>query len=142
MTNTLAFLYLRTQGATKGHAVRKELARVKEYMDKVSTVAGQNKPTTQIDKDAAKRFIKHTLSHNPELKQKYNDQQREEEAGKFVDSLLSANPTATPAKSASKRVRSEKEEGSSSKAHKKSHKDGGSAKKSSKSPKTPKAPKQ
>ncbi|KAJ3019913.1 UNVERIFIED_CONTAM: hypothetical protein HDU68_010435 [Siphonaria sp. JEL0065] len=94
--NSLAFLYLRTQGATKGHPVRKELARVKEYMDKVSTVAGTNKPSTQLDQEAAKRFIKHTLSNNPEIKEKYKqEKERGDQAEKFLDSILSTGaPTA------------------------------------------------
>ncbi|KAI9333626.1 hypothetical protein BDR26DRAFT_868265 [Obelidium mucronatum] len=126
--NTLAFLYLRTQGATKGHPVRKELARVKEYMDKVSAVAGSNKPPTQLDQNAAKRFIKHTLSNNPEIKEKYKEEERSAQAEQFLDSILAATQessnsanapasaaTSTPSSAAGqKRVRNDVEDASSS----------------------------
>ncbi|KAJ3286876.1 hypothetical protein HDU79_006153 [Rhizoclosmatium sp. JEL0117] len=103
LINSLTFLYLRTQGATKGHPVRKELARVKEYMDKVSEVAGANKAPMQLDQAAAKRFIKHNLSSNPEIKEKYSEKEREEQAGKFLESVLAGNnqkDTETPVKRA------------------------------------------
>ncbi|ORY46403.1 hypothetical protein BCR33DRAFT_715500 [Rhizoclosmatium globosum] len=99
LINSLTFLYLRTQGATKGHPVRKELARVKEYMDKVSEVAGANK----VGPSRCKRFIKHNLSSNPEIKEKYSEKEREEQAGKFLESVLAGNnqkDTETPVKRA------------------------------------------
>ncbi|KAJ3209194.1 hypothetical protein HDU67_006323 [Dinochytrium kinnereticum] len=67
--NTLMFTYLRTEGATKGHPVRRELMRIKDYMDKVAKAAGLDKPNMRVDQPAAKRFIRHGINL-PERKQR------------------------------------------------------------------------
>ncbi len=57
--------YLRLNGINaKEHPVFRELTRVKQYFEKIKTaetVSGNNKPNVQLDKAAAKRFIKHAL---------------------------------------------------------------------------------
>ncbi|KAJ3119553.1 hypothetical protein HK100_000254 [Physocladia obscura] len=94
-------VYLRTQGATKGHPVRKELQRVKEYMDKIDKLSAANKGNISLDKYAAKRFIKHTLSSNAEIKEKYNVQEQEEYAKSFLDSIIAnASESSVKAKNA------------------------------------------
>ena len=46
----------------KEHAVFRELARVRQYFDKVKAAeSAASKPTQQVDKAAAGRFIKHAL---------------------------------------------------------------------------------
>ncbi|KAI8616858.1 hypothetical protein BC830DRAFT_1116301 [Chytriomyces sp. MP71] len=87
--NSLVFLFLRTQGRTKGHPVRKELQRVKEYMDKVSHAAGVEKAAMKLDKEAAARFIKHTLRANPIEGKAYSEQERDVQAQQFLDAIVS-----------------------------------------------------
>lgn len=58
-----AVAYLRLHGvkATE-HPVYRELTRVKQYFDKIKRIeTGPEKPTMQLDKAAADRFIKHAL---------------------------------------------------------------------------------
>ncbi|KAJ3228979.1 hypothetical protein HDU81_005728 [Chytriomyces hyalinus] len=106
--HSLAFLYLRTQGATKGHQVRKDLQRVKEYMDKVSKAAGLRLATTKLDKEAAQRFIKHTLSSNPIEKAKYTELEQQKQAESFLESILPGeSETKTPSKKANKKRKSD-----------------------------------
>ncbi|GLB43492.1 putative sas10/Utp3/C1D family protein [Lyophyllum shimeji] len=59
----LIFIYLKTRGIDpKTHPVVPELDRVKEYFNKIANA--ENPPTkrTEIDKDAAQRFIKHSIT--------------------------------------------------------------------------------
>ncbi|KAJ3036764.1 hypothetical protein HDU99_010468 [Rhizoclosmatium hyalinum] len=84
----------------------------------------------QLDQAAAKRFIKHSLSSNPEIKEKYSEKEREEQAGKFLESVLAGNnqkDTETPVK----RARAE-DEPKSKKKSKGTDKKQDSAKKSQK----------
>ena len=57
--------YLRLNGVdAKEHPVFRELTRVKQYFEKIKAAetGGDNKaPSAQLDKAAAKRFIKHAL---------------------------------------------------------------------------------
>ncbi|KAI9360036.1 hypothetical protein DFJ73DRAFT_816434 [Zopfochytrium polystomum] len=101
--NALFFTYLRTEGRIKGHPVRKELARIKTYMDKVATAAGLNKPTMRIDQAAAKRFIKHSLSHDAPANPAPADGEAAEHASAFLNHLESPAPTPTPPATAAKR---------------------------------------
>ncbi|KAI9329087.1 hypothetical protein BDR26DRAFT_873108 [Obelidium mucronatum] len=125
--NTLAFLYLRTQGATKGHPVRKELQskKKKKKKRKKGKANNPNPAPTQLDQNAAKRFIKHTLSNNPEIKEKYKEEERSAQAEQFLDSILatqeSSNSANVPAVTSSstpsagqKRVRNDGDDDSSS----------------------------
>ncbi|KAI8841412.1 hypothetical protein BJ741DRAFT_429881 [Chytriomyces cf. hyalinus JEL632] len=107
--HSLAFLYLRTQGATKGHQVRKDLQQVKEYMDKVSKAAGLRLATTKLDKEAAHRFIKHTLSSNPIEKARYTELEKQNQAESFLESILPGETaeTKTPSKKANKKRKSD-----------------------------------
>eukprot|EP00462_Mataza_sp_D1_P011208 CAMPEP_0175158510 /NCGR_PEP_ID=MMETSP0087-20121206/22855_1 /TAXON_ID=136419 /ORGANISM="Unknown Unknown, Strain D1" /LENGTH=127 /DNA_ID=CAMNT_0016446353 /DNA_START=37 /DNA_END=420 /DNA_ORIENTATION=+ len=62
--HTLYFMYVKTQGVNvSSHPVKKELARVKQYIEKISaaTKSGQ-KPKQRIDQAAAARFVRHALS--------------------------------------------------------------------------------
>ncbi|KAJ3371460.1 hypothetical protein HDU91_005291 [Kappamyces sp. JEL0680] len=57
--NTLTFVYVKLQGINpKAHGVKKELARVKEYLTKIeSALARQSGPTLRIDQAASKRMV-------------------------------------------------------------------------------------
>ncbi|BEJ17774.1 hypothetical protein CspHIS471_0700420 [Cutaneotrichosporon sp. HIS471] len=62
--NNLVWMYLRMRGIEPdNHGVTKELDRVKGYYDKVRDAEDGTKPKTRnrIDKDAAKRFITHSI---------------------------------------------------------------------------------
>mmetsp|Transcript_14798 Transcript_14798/g.35755 ORF Transcript_14798/g.35755 Transcript_14798/m.35755 type:complete len:143 (+) Transcript_14798:120-548(+) len=61
--DSLFFLYLKTQGqSAEDHPVTEELARVKEYMQKLKAVVGRAEEgverSTKLNKEAAARFIK------------------------------------------------------------------------------------
>ncbi|OCB85576.1 C1D-domain-containing protein [Sanghuangporus baumii] len=64
LINDLIFIYLKTRGIDpKTHAVVSELERVKQYFEKIKDAEQSNqKRTTEIDKAAAGRFIKHAIS--------------------------------------------------------------------------------
>lgn len=65
---SLLFSAIRLDGQdAKDHAVFKELARIKQYFDKIKAVEEAGvKPTSRLDKDAAQRMIKHGLAGNNE----------------------------------------------------------------------------
>ncbi|KAF7307483.1 C1D-domain-containing protein [Mycena indigotica] len=59
----LVFIYLKAQGLDpKTHPVVEELNRVKEYFGKISSAENPETPSTQLDKGAATRFIKHAIA--------------------------------------------------------------------------------
>ncbi|KAI1294371.1 hypothetical protein EDD11_008139 [Mortierella claussenii] len=63
--NTFAFINLKTNGtAPNNHPVMQELKRIKTYTDKLRHATHGNKPTMNVDKDAATRFIKGALAAN------------------------------------------------------------------------------
>ncbi|KAL5534035.1 hypothetical protein ACEPAG_495 [Sanghuangporus baumii] len=64
LINDLIFIYLKTRGIDpKTHTVVSELERVKQYFEKIKDAEQSNqKRTTEIDKAAAGRFIKHAIS--------------------------------------------------------------------------------
>jgi len=64
--------YLRLNGTNaKEHPVFRELTRVKQYFEKIKLAESAGaKPTTQIDKAAAGRFIKHALVRSCSLLQR------------------------------------------------------------------------
>ncbi|KAL5519177.1 hypothetical protein ACEPAH_860 [Sanghuangporus vaninii] len=64
LINDLIFIYLKTRGIDpKTHAVVSELERVKQYFEKIKNAERSNQQrTTEIDKAAAGRFIKHAIS--------------------------------------------------------------------------------
>ncbi|EGF77457.1 hypothetical protein BATDEDRAFT_27661 [Batrachochytrium dendrobatidis JAM81] len=78
--NTLSFVYLKLQGVNaKTHPVKKELAsilnafalffdRTRIYFEKIEKMAGATRNPASIDRDAAKRFLQHSLAQNPEVK--------------------------------------------------------------------------
>ncbi|KAG6851380.1 hypothetical protein H0H93_005778 [Arthromyces matolae] len=58
----LVFIYLKTKGIDpKTHPVVSELERVKQYFNKISAAENPPQKRTEIDKDAAQRFIKHAI---------------------------------------------------------------------------------
>ncbi|KAJ3400242.1 hypothetical protein HDV05_001194, partial [Chytridiales sp. JEL 0842] len=85
--NSLVFTYLRTMGATKGHPVRKELERIKEYMDKIARAAGAAKPSMRVDQAAAKRFVKSAIGGGGVETAMEIEQKAEKEADSFLESL-------------------------------------------------------
>jgi len=107
---SLLFSYIRLNGVeAKSHPVFRELARVKQYFDKIKAAESAGlkpnaktsaypsaypstnasaKPNTNLDKDAAGRFVKHALSGNDEYDRKREEQLQKEKAGakrKFED---------------------------------------------------------
>ncbi|KAJ3111683.1 hypothetical protein HDU96_005467 [Phlyctochytrium bullatum] len=96
--NTLFFTYLRTQGATKGHPSRKELGRVKDYMEKWEKVkSSAQKPSMRVDKQAAGRFIKHGL-HIAKQDAQQNKESAATEAESFLAQVLPADGTSLSTK--------------------------------------------
>ena len=77
---SLLFSYIRLHGTdVKSHPVVQELARVKQYFEKIKTVESAGlKSNTKLDKNAAGRFVKHALAGND----KY-DREREEQVKKL-----------------------------------------------------------
>ncbi|KAI9598767.1 Sas10/Utp3/C1D family-domain-containing protein [Syncephalis fuscata] len=60
--NSLFWVYLKMQGdAVEAHPVKKELDRIRVYINKIQEIENPPQPTMTIDKDAAARFIKHHL---------------------------------------------------------------------------------
>ncbi|EJD03743.1 C1D-domain-containing protein [Fomitiporia mediterranea MF3/22] len=64
LINDLVFIYLKTRGIDpKTHPVVAELDRVRQYFGKIKDAEESNKKrTTEVDKAAAGRFIKHAIS--------------------------------------------------------------------------------
>merc|ERR1712130_50142 len=62
--DTLYYIYLRTNGTEiKSHPVRKELERVKKYIEKIKTVSNPTEvQKLKLDKNAARRFVRHSLA--------------------------------------------------------------------------------
>jgi exosome complex protein LRP1 len=57
--STLIFLLLKINGeSSKGHPVKDELIRLKDYFEKVNNIMGIDRRTIKVDLGAAKRFIK------------------------------------------------------------------------------------
>jgi len=62
MNNNLSTVYLKTQGVdTKGHAIRKEIDRVKKYIKKIDLAEKgpqeEKGPKRRVDSKAAGRMI-------------------------------------------------------------------------------------
>eukprot|EP01097_Dermamoeba_algensis_P006848 TRINITY_DN4270_c0_g1_i1.p1 TRINITY_DN4270_c0_g1~~TRINITY_DN4270_c0_g1_i1.p1 ORF type:complete len:204 (+),score=36.63 TRINITY_DN4270_c0_g1_i1:167-778(+) len=56
--NTLFYMYLKTQGVSPSkHRVKEELERVKLYFQKIKAISTKSQPSSQVDLEAAKRFI-------------------------------------------------------------------------------------
>ncbi|KAF9975031.1 hypothetical protein BGZ73_001438 [Actinomortierella ambigua] len=63
--NTLAYVNLKTSGiAPNTHPVMKELARIKNYTEKLKAATTVSKPTQSVDTEAAGRFIRGALASN------------------------------------------------------------------------------
>ncbi|KAL8798170.1 MAG: hypothetical protein Q9182_006901 [Xanthomendoza sp. 2 TL-2023] len=78
---SILFSYLRLNGVdVKEHAIFRELARVRQYFEKVEHVEtlGSKRENLSLDKAAAGRIIKHTLSGNKQHNSKANEQQQRE----------------------------------------------------------------
>ncbi|KAK4947028.1 hypothetical protein LTR10_014170 [Elasticomyces elasticus] len=77
---SLLFSYLKLQGVdAKEHAVFRELARVRQYFEKIKNAepgATTEQPSVTLNKEAAGRFIKHALAGN----EKYDLERAEREA--------------------------------------------------------------
>ncbi|THV06592.1 hypothetical protein K435DRAFT_645058 [Dendrothele bispora CBS 962.96] len=59
----LMFIYLKSRGIDpKTHPVFAELDRVRQYFDKIKNAENPPTRTTQVDKAAASRFIKHAIT--------------------------------------------------------------------------------
>ncbi|KAG5341642.1 hypothetical protein C0989_008400 [Termitomyces sp. Mn162] len=59
----LVFIYLKSRGIDpKTHPVVSELERVKQYFDKISVAENPPQKRTELDKNAAQRFIKHAIT--------------------------------------------------------------------------------
>jgi len=87
---SLLFSYIKLNGVeAKSHPVFRELARVKQYFDKIKTAESAGiKPNAKLDKDAAGRFVKHALAGNDEYDKKREEAIQKEKAGakrKFED---------------------------------------------------------
>lgn len=87
---SLLFSYIKLNGVeAKSHPVFRELARVKQYFDKIKVAESAGiKPNTKLDKDAAGRFVKHALAGNDEHDRKRAEAIQKEKAGakrKFED---------------------------------------------------------
>ncbi|GAB7345916.1 hypothetical protein MBLNU457_4152t1 [Dothideomycetes sp. NU457] len=80
---SLLFSYIKLNGVeAKSHPVFRELARVKQYFDKIKTVESAGiKPNAKLDKDAAGRFVKHALAGNDEYDRKREEAIQREKAG-------------------------------------------------------------
>ncbi|KAF9578250.1 DNA-binding protein c1d [Lunasporangiospora selenospora] len=64
--NTLAFINLKANGiAPKSHPVMAELARIRTYTERLKEATqGASKPSMEVDKEAAERFIRGALAPN------------------------------------------------------------------------------
>ncbi|XP_014673989.1 PREDICTED: nuclear nucleic acid-binding protein C1D-like [Priapulus caudatus] len=59
--NSMFWMFLNASGEnTKEHPVKQELERLRGYMHKVKQIVDKEK-AARLDKDAAKRFVKHAL---------------------------------------------------------------------------------
>ncbi|XP_074435387.1 nuclear nucleic acid-binding protein C1D [Larus michahellis] len=59
--NSMFWVYLATQGINpKEHPVKKELERIRTYMNKVKEIADKKK-ASKLDKGAASRFVRNAL---------------------------------------------------------------------------------
>ncbi|KAJ3196703.1 DNA-binding protein c1d [Irineochytrium annulatum] len=108
--------YLRTEGSVKGHPVRRELTRIKKYMDKIESITNPDQRKMKIDQDAAKRFVKHSIKVPP------SGPDMEKEAENFLQSLA-PEPAAAPEKAngaVKGKKRKDKDEGKSPSVAKKS----------------------
>ena len=114
---SLLFSYIRLNGVeAKSHPVFRELARVKQYFDKIKTVESAGlkpnaKPNAKLDKDAAGRFVKHALAGNDEYDRKREEQLAKEKAGakrKFED-MTERVGSHTRFEAMSKKMRAEDE---------------------------------
>ena len=80
---SILFSALRLRGVdAKAHPVFQELSRVKEYFEKIKAAEGAGtKRSTQVDKDAAGRFIKHGLAGNEKYDKERAERVEREKAG-------------------------------------------------------------
>lgn len=80
---SLIFNYLRLAGVdAKAHPVFAELARVKQYFDKIKKAEDPEagKPTLRVDKEAARRFVTAGLAGNGPVKGDAKGEKRKVEA--------------------------------------------------------------
>ncbi|KAG0244749.1 hypothetical protein BGW41_006307 [Actinomortierella wolfii] len=99
--NTLAFVNLKTNGtAPNTHPVMKELARIKNYTEKLKNATTVSKPSMNIDKDAADRFIRGALASN-NIADKKEESDAAAQKAKEADSTESVS--STPSSSSTKK---------------------------------------
>ncbi|TPX69103.1 hypothetical protein SpCBS45565_g02707 [Spizellomyces sp. 'palustris'] len=95
--NSLIFVYLKTQGVQPNAPVKREMVRIKGYINKIKDAAGLNKPGMRLDSQAAKRFVNHSLIANPEVSEEIKKRKHEADADNFLsDIALPPNRTSTP----------------------------------------------
>ncbi|KND01171.1 uncharacterized protein SPPG_04261 [Spizellomyces punctatus DAOM BR117] len=95
--NSLIFVYLKTQGVQPDAPVKREMLRIKGYINKIKDAAGLNKPTMRLDSQAAKRFVNHSLIANPEVSEEIKKRKHESEADNFLSNIsLPTNGASTP----------------------------------------------
>ncbi|CDS08602.1 hypothetical protein LRAMOSA09963 [Lichtheimia ramosa] len=91
--NSLFYMYLKTQGVfPQEHPVATELARIRTYIEKIKKAEGKGpKPSMQVDKGAAARFIKAALAEDEEEEENAGTKRKaakeEEEESSRVDAV-------------------------------------------------------
>ncbi|KAF8963843.1 Sas10/Utp3/C1D family-domain-containing protein [Flammula alnicola] len=79
----LVFIYLKARGIDpKTHPVIPELDRIKQYFEKISNAENPPAKRTEIDKDAASRFIKHAIAQAKWKKTAAEEAQEDDSAQK------------------------------------------------------------
>ncbi|KAF7302498.1 hypothetical protein HMN09_00884100 [Mycena chlorophos] len=92
----LIFIYLKAQGVDPmSHPVVAELNRVKEYFAKISAAENPETRSTQLDKGAATRFIKHAITQAT-TNDKDKDAARDESAAGPSTSASTSTPRVPP----------------------------------------------
>ncbi|KAI9760431.1 MAG: hypothetical protein M1835_000160 [Candelina submexicana] len=101
---SILFSFLRLNGVkTKEHPIFRELARVKQYFNKIKHVenSANKRDNLSLDKQAAGRFIKHALAGNTKADQERAEQQAKIKAKQHIrfeqlSKKRKADPDETP----------------------------------------------
>ncbi|KAA8645659.1 hypothetical protein EYZ11_002482 [Aspergillus tanneri] len=101
---SLIFSYLRLNGVkAKDHPVFRELTRVKQYFEKIKALETEPEQRTMtLDKQAAARFIKHSLAGNDKLDMQRKEQEAKEKARAQLKASLLAKKEGTASGRSSK----------------------------------------
>ncbi|KAL1997784.1 hypothetical protein VTN02DRAFT_772 [Thermoascus thermophilus] len=116
---SLLFSYLRLHGLdAREHPVFKELTRVKQYFEKIKALETEpEKRTMSLDKQAAGRFIKHSLSGNSKYDLERAEREAKEKAVAQLKAAMLAKKTAATPDDAPAQERSLSGSGSDSGSH-------------------------